>query len=427
MRQSQLFTKTRKHSPTDEVAKNAQLLIRAGFIHKEMAGVYSLLPLGLRTIKKIESIIREEMNALGGQEVELTALQDKQLWQKTDRWSDELVDVWFKTKLQSGGELGLSFTHEEPLTAIMAEYVSSYRDLPLSVYQFQTKFRNETRAKSGIMRGREFLMKDLYSFSRTQAEHDAFYEKAGVAYGKIFSRVGLGDKTYMTFASGGSFSKFSHEFQTLSDVGEDTIFVDEIKKVAINKEVYGDAVLESLGLNKDTLVEKKAIEVGNIFSLGTKFSESLKLSFKNESGTETPVIMGSYGIGLGRLMGVVVETLSDDAGIVWPASIAPFDVHLIRLGDSEGTMRQADELYESLKGSGVEVLYDDRGEQAGTKFADADLIGIPLRLVVSDKTVAAGQVEAKNRATGETIMWGEQDAHNGSVQEYILGLKKQLA
>ncbi|MDE2188753.1 MAG: prolyl-tRNA synthetase, partial [Patescibacteria group bacterium] len=259
MRQTQLFTKTRREAPKDEVSKNAQLLIRAGFIHKEMAGVYSYLPLGLRVMENIVRVIREEMNAIGGQELHLTALQDAEIWKKTGRWDDGVVDNWFKTKLKNETELGLGFTHEEPLTNLMRDYISSFRDLPFSVYQFQTKFRNETRAKSGIMRGREFLMKDLYSFSKDTSEHEVFYEKAKQAYIKIFGRLGLGESTYVTFASGGSFSKYSHEFQTITDAGEDIIYVDEGKKIAVNKEVLNDEVLKDLGLKRGELVEKKAV------------------------------------------------------------------------------------------------------------------------------------------------------------------------
>lgn len=405
MRQSQLFTKTRKDVPKDEVAKNAQLLIRGGFIHKEMAGAYSYLPLGLRVFKKIEQVIREEMNAIGGQEIELTALQSPELWSKTDRWSDENVDVWFKSKLKSGADIGLGFTHEEPLTALMAEYVSSYKDLPKYVYQFQAKFRNELRAKSGIMRTREFVMKDMYSFSRTEEEFREFYEKAADAYMKVFTRVGLGSCTYRTFASGGSFSKFSDEFQTLCSSGEDVIYLNKVKNIAINKEVYQDAVLKDLGLTKDELSEEKAIEVGNIFPLGTRFSQALGLSYKDESGKERPVVMGSYGIGPGRLMGTVVEVLSDDKGIVWPKEIAPYEVHMLSIhGGNEEVVAEADRLYELLREHDIDVLYDDRDVRAGEKFADADLIGIPTRLVVSEKTISAGGVELSSRTGGTTSL-----------------------
>lgn len=402
MKQSQLFTKTRKEAPKDEVSKNAELLIRAGYIHKEMAGVYSYLPLGLRVLKKIEQIIREEMNAIGGQEISLTALQDKKVWETTNRWDDKVVDNWFKTKLKNDTEVGLGFTHEEPLTLIMGEYVRSFRDLPVYAYQFQTKFRNEQRAKSGIMRGREFLMKDLYSFSPDEKSHESFYEKSQDAYKKVFDRVGLGDRTFMTFASGGSFSKYSHEFQTLTEAGEDTIFVDENKKIAVNKEVLDDAVLKDLGLKKGDLVEKKAVEVGNIFSLGTRFSDALDLKYLDEKGEKKPVIMGSYGIGLGRVMGTVAEVLSDENGLVWPRKIAPFQIHLVALPDKEGkVMKSANELYESLAKKGIEVLFDDRDARAGEKFADSDLIGIPVRVVVSEKTMAEGVVEVKDRKTGD--------------------------
>jgi len=410
MRQSHLFTKTRKDAPKDEVAKNAQLLIRAGYVYKEMAGVYTYLPLGLRVLTKIQNIIREEVNALGGQEMLLTTLQDKKIWEKTNRWSDAVVDNWFKSKLANGADVGLASTHEEPLTHLLAEYVNSYRDLPFSAYQFQTKFRNEARAKSGIMRGREFLMKDLYSFSKDDAEHQVYYEKAKIAYKNIYARVGLGDRTYMTFALGGSFSKFSHEYQTITDAGEDLIYVDEKKGIAVNKEALDDAILKELGLDRATLVERKAVEVGNIFSLGTKFSGALELNYKDEKGEMKPVIMGCYGIGLGRVMGTVVEALSDDKGIVWPESIAPFKAHLILVPSKDGAAREAaDKLYASLTATGVEVLYDDRDLRPGEKFADADLMGMPYRIVVSEKTIAVGAHELKHRATGAIEQLAEKD------------------
>lgn len=413
MKQSKLFTKTRKEAPKDEVAKNAELLIRAGYIHKEMAGVYSMLPLGLKVLNKIVDVIRKEMNAIGGQEMHMTALQDKKLWDTTNRWDDDVVDNWFKTKLKNDAEAGLAFTHEEPLTSIMTEYVDSYRDLPIYAYQFQTKFRNETRAKSGIMRGREFLMKDLYSFSRDEKEHSEFYEKAKKAYSHIFNEVGLGDRTYMTFASGGSFSKYSHEFQTLTEAGEDVIYVSDKKKIAVNKEVLNDEVLGDLGLDKSDLSEKKAVEVGNIFSLGTRFSEALNLKYKDEGGGEKFVVMGSYGIGPGRLMGTVAEVLSDDKGLVWPMSIAPFHIHLVLLNDKDGKAKQtADGLYNKLTKKGIEVLYDDRDLRPGEKFADSDLIGIPTRIVISEKTIAENIIEVKDRKTGEVQKISESEFLN---------------
>lgn len=403
MRQSQLFTKTRREAPSDEVSKNAQLLIRAGYIHKEMAGVYDLLPLGLRTFNKVVGVIRDEMNKIGGVELHLSALQNPEVWQKTDRWDDAKVDNWFKTQLQQGGTLGLGFTHEEPLTALMKDHISSYKDLPTYAYQFQTKFRNETRAKSGLMRTREFVMKDLYSFSKDAKEHETFYERAADAYTKIFERIGLGGQTYKTFASGGSFSQFSHEFQTVCDAGEDTIYIDDAKKMAINKEVYDEPkVYETTGINKATLREAKAIEVGNIFTLGTRFSNALGLTYKDAEGKEVPVFMGSYGIGPARLMGTVVELLSDAKGIVWPEEIAPFRVHLVEItSDNADVHVEAAELYRELTSAGIEVLWDDRDARAGEKFADSDLIGIPLRIVVSEKTLAAGKFECVERATGK--------------------------
>ena len=410
MRQSALFTKTRKEAPKDEVAKNAQLLIRGGYIHKEMAGAYSYLPLGLRVLNNIIEIIREEMNAIGGQEITLTALQSPLNWQKTDRWSDESIDVWFKTELKGGGELGLGTTHEEPLTALMTEYIQSYKDLPRYVYQFQTKFRNELRAKSGIMRTREFIMKDLYSFSTNEKEFRTFYEQCAAAYKKVFERVGLGAITYRTFASGGSFSKYSDEFQTICDAGEDIIYVHPGKNIAVNKEVYTDEVLKDLGIQKSELQEKKAIEVGNIFPLGTRFSDALGLTYKDDGGKAKPVIMGSYGIGPGRLMGAVVEALSDEKGIMWPKEVAPFQVHLVSIaGGNAEVASEADRIYELLQENGIEVLYDDRDARAGEKFADSDLIGIPTRLVVSEKTMSQGGIELVNRSDGKTIFVSDSE------------------
>ena len=405
MRQSHLFTKTRREAPKDEVAKNAQLLIRAGYINKEMAGVYSFLPLGLRVMNKIIGVIREEMDAIGGQEVHLTALQDKKTWETTGRWSDEVVDNWFKTKLKGGAELGLSFTHEEPLTKLMKDHVRSFRDLPSAIYQFQTKFRNEERAKSGILRGREFLMKDLYSFNVDEKSHGEFYERAKEAYVRIFDRLGLGAQTYVTFASGGSFSKYSHEFQTVLEAGEDTIFVHEGKKLAINKEVLNEEVLKDLGIDKKDLVEKKAVEVGNIFSLGTRFSNAFELHYKDAEGKSKPVVMGSYGIGPGRVMGTIVEVHADERGLVWPEAVAPFAVHLVALFDEAGVVEgAASELYEKLVKKGVEVLYDDRDAGAGEKFGDSDLMGIPKRYIISEKTLKSGEVEMKDRLTGKVEM-----------------------
>lgn len=398
MRQTQLFTKTKKEAPKDEVSKNAQLLIRGGFVCKEMAGAYDYLPLGLRVLNKIIGIIREEMNAIGGQELALTALQDKELWQKTDRWDDEKVDVWFKSALKNGTEIGFGWTHEEPLTRLMRSQISSYRDLPVLAYQFQTKFRNETRAKSGIMRTREFIMKDLYSFARTEEEHARIYAEVRAAYVRIFERVGLGGQTYAAFASGGAFSKYSEEFQTVSDAGEDLISIDAGSGQALNKEVLSDEVLADLGLKQENLAEKKSIEVGNIFTLGTKFSEPLGLTFKDETGKPQPVIMGCYGIGPGRVMGTIAEVLSDEAGLVWPESVSPFRVHLISLGADE----KASEIYEQLSASGIEVLYDDRDERAGEKFADSDLYGIPYRVTIGKRSLESGMAEVRKRATGET-------------------------
>ncbi|OHA88358.1 MAG: prolyl-tRNA synthetase [Candidatus Zambryskibacteria bacterium RIFCSPHIGHO2_01_FULL_43_25] len=411
MLQSKLFSKTRRESPKDDVSKNASILIRAGFINKEMAGVYSFLPLGLRTLNKIIQIIREEMDALGGQELLMSALQEKETWEASDRWDDDVVDVWFKTKLKNNTEIGLATTHEEPLTKLLTEHIHSYRDLPTLVYQFQTKFRNELRAKGGLLRTREFIMKDLYSFCRDKEEHGKVYESLKKAYVKIFERVGLGDITYLTFASGGSFSPYSHEFQTVTLAGEDNIYVDEGKRIAVNAEVLKDEVLSDLGLKKEDLIPKKAIEVGNIFTLGTRFSEALGLVYADEAGVKKPVFMGSYGIGPARLMGTIIEALGSDNEMIWPENVAPFRVHLINLGNDKNAKEQTLKIYKTLTDKGVEVLCDDRdGATAGEKFGDADLIGIPLRVVVSEKSISSGGVEFVDRRDGKVSIISAKEA-----------------
>ena len=402
MRISQLFTKTSKTAPADEVARNAQLLIRAGFIHKEMAGVYAYMPLGVRVLENIKQIIREEMNGIGGQEVMMTALQPKNIFEKTDRWDDAKVDNWFKTKLVNGTELGLGLTHEEPIVDALAPYINSYKDLPIFVYQIQNKFRNELRAKSGLLRGREFVMKDMYSFARSQEEHLALYEQAALAYHRVYARLGIGDITYRTAADGGIFTeRFSDEFQTLSPIGEDTIYVDEEKRLAINEEVYTDENLAKLGLDKSKLVEKKGVEVGNIFPLETKYTDALDVYYTDENGDKQHIVMGCYGIGVSRLMGVIAEHFSDDKGLVWPEDIAPAKVYLVQIG-GEASMQHATALYEELTAKGIEVLFDDRDERPGTKFADAELMGIPYRVTVSDRLMEAGQYEFTERRTSKT-------------------------
>ncbi len=402
MRMSQLFTKTRKQAPAGEEAKNAQLLIRAGFIHKEMAGVYAYLPLGFKVLKNIEQVVREEMNAAGGQELAMTTLQPKDIWEKTDRWDDKKVDNWFKTKLTNGTELGVGLTHEEPIVDVLKDYINSYRDLPVSVYQIQNKYRNELRAKSGLLRGREFLMKDLYSFARTQEEHEKIYDSFVKAYHKVYDRMGLGDITYRTYADGGIFTpRFSDEFQTLSEVGEDTIYLDEEKKIAINEEIYTDENLKKLGLDKSKLVEKKAVEVGNTFHLESKYTDALDVYFTDEEGKQKSIIGAAYGLGVSRLMGVIAEHFSDDKGLVWPEAIAPAQVYLVRIGDNPEVVKKADELYEKLNKKNISVLYDDRNERPGEKLADSELIGIPHRVVVSERLTEKSQYEYTARNSGQ--------------------------
>lgn len=403
MRLSKLFTKTSKTVPADEVAKNAQLLIRAGFIHKEMAGVYVYMPLGLKVLENIKRIVREEMNAVGGQEVMMTTLQPKEIWEKTDRWDDAKVDNWFKTKLVNGTELGVGFTHEEPIVDMVSGYVNSYKDLPFSVYQIQNKFRNELRAKSGLLRGREFLMKDMYTFSRDQEQHMNEYEKVVKAYYKVFDRLGIGNITYRTHADGGVFTpRFSDEFQTISDMGEDIIYVDESKKIAINESVFTDENISKLGLNKNDLVQKKGSEVANTFHLESKYTDALGLYYTDEKGERQSIIMGCYGIGVSRLMGVIAELFSDDKGLVWPESIAPAEVYLVSIG-SEAAIDHCDELYSQFISAGIEVLYDDRNVRPGQKFTDSELMGIPYCVTVSDRTLDSNTYEFTERKSGQKM------------------------
>jgi prolyl-tRNA synthetase len=395
MRQSKLFTKTTKDNPKGEEAKNAQLLIRAGFINKEMAGVYSFLPLGLKVMKNIEEIIREEMNqTLEAQEIFMSALHPVENYKKTGR---DNIDILFDTKLATGRDLVLGQSHEEIVVPLVKNHLFSYRDLPFSVYQIQNKFRNELRAKSGILRGREFLMKDLYSFHQDEEGLVDYYEKAKEAYKNIFEKVGIGDKTYLTFADGGTFSKYSHEFQTVTEAGEDLIYLCEDCNLAINEEIIEEQKsCPNCKKDKNKLVKKKSIEVGNIFKLKRKFSDPFDLSYTDEEGEEKPVYMGCYGIGVGRLMGSVVEINSDQKGMIWPESIAPFKIHLIAIG--EKAEEKAEEIY---KNSEEEILYDDRRGGVGEKFADADLIGLPYRIVISDKTLKEDSVEVKKRGQKE--------------------------
>lgn len=404
MRQSDLFTKTHKEAPSDEVSRNAQLLIRAGYVDKLMAGAYTYLPLGLRVLKRIENIIREEINKAGGQEILMPALQPKENWDTTKRW-DIYQDVFYKTDSLYGGTAVLGPTHEEIVTPLVSQFVSSYRDLPVAVYQFQDKFRQEKRPKSGLLRGREFLMKDLYSFHANEADFEMYYEIIKKAYVEIYKRCGIGHKTFVTYASGGTFSQFSHEFQTVTPAGEDLIYVCDKCSVAINKEIkHEHAVCPEC--KADTFKEEKAIEVGNIFPLKSRFADAFNFQYKDEKGELQPIIMGCYGIGLGRVMGAVTEALADDKGLVWPESIAPFKVHLVALPGKDGAavVQAADNLYRELRNTGVDVLYDDREVSAGNKFADSDLMGIPYRVVVSEKTLANGEAEVKTRATGAVQM-----------------------
>lgn len=401
VKQSDLFTKTKREAPSEEVSFNSQLLTRAGYISRLGAGIYSFLPLGNRVLYKIEGIVREEIKTLGAHEILMPALHPKENWERTGRWTK--LDVLFKLKGAGDRDFALGATHEEIVTPLLQSFVGSYRDLPTAVFQIQTKFRNEARAKSGLLRGREFRMKDLYSFHLEQSDLDQYYERATALYEKIFIRCGIGEKTYCTTASGGSFSRYSHEFQTVTEHGEDTIYLLPGTKRAINKEIIADtdALREILpaGVSVGDLQERKAIEVGNIFKLGTRFSDAFDFQVTGSDGKQHPILMGCYGLGPSRVMGTVVECLSDSKGLVWPKEIAPFNIHLLSLHSTDDEQRVANDLAAKMCRAGFEVLYDDRSDAtAGEKFSDSDLLGIPIRVVVSKRSLAAGGVEVKERS-----------------------------
>jgi prolyl-tRNA synthetase len=402
---SHIFTKTSKDALSDASSKNADLLVRAGYIAKTMAGVYSFLPLGLRVLRHIESIVREEMNAIGAQEILLSALSPKEYWETTGRWDPKVLDVLFHLPAAGDQEYGLNPTHEEIITPLMKQFIRSYRDLPFAAYQIQTKFRNELRAKSGLLRGREFLMKDMYSFHTDQEDLERFYAKAQHAYMQIFARLGFSNTTYLTYASGGSFSKYSHEYQILLENGEDIIYVSEEaeqqgKRIAINKEIYVPGETECPVTGGKKFREERASEAGNIFMLGTRFSKAFELLYTSSSGAMTEVIMGCYGIGISRLMGIMAEACSDEHGLRWPEAIAPALVLITPLAKhtDEDSYIKAKELYDILMTNNIDVLFDDRIEQStGSRLADADLLGIPYRIVVSPKTLAQDKIEFKKR------------------------------
>lgn len=399
MRYSEQFARTSKNAPADTESVNARLLTQAGFVDQLMAGVYSYLPLGLRVLRKIENVVREEMNALGAEEVLMPTLHPKANWQTTGGWDN--IDVLFKINSRTGNEYALGQSEEEVVTPLVLSRAFSYKQFPLKVYQIHWKYRDELRAKSGIMRGREFFMKDMYSFHTSQEDFDRFYQEAKQSYLRIFKRLGLVAKA--TEASGGAFSKkVSYEFMVLTEAGEDDILYCEECDYCVNVEIAktkeGD---KCSACGKGSLQAARASEVGNVFDLGKKYGEDFALAYTDENGKKQYPVMGCYGIGISRAMGVIVEKNHDAQGMAWPKSVAPALVHLVRLGDDAEVATSADALYNELIQHGVEVLYDDRGETAGVKFADADLIGLPLRLTISKKTLADDVVEWKERTATE--------------------------
>jgi len=401
MKYGKLFGKTLREAPKEAESISHKLLARAGFIDQLAAGIYTFLPLGWRTHQKIAEIIREEMDALGGQEFSMPVLSPKALWQETGRW--QTIDPpLFITRDRHDKEYALGPTHEEVITDLARRFVKSYKDLPFAAYQIQDKFRNELRSTGGLLRTREFFMKDLYSFHADEKDFQAYFKKAIAAYLKIFSRAGL--KVLVSQASGGSIGgDITYEFQVPAKVGEDIVFFCESCGFAINKQFAEEkGVKGTCPECKKKLSETRAIEAGQVFSLGTKYSKSMGARFVDKDGKEKPIIMGCYGIGVGRLMAAIVEVHHDEKGIVWPDQVAPYQVHLIGIGDQKSVTNQAEEIYEKLQKKGVEVLFDDRDESPGVKLADADLIGIPERWVVSEKTLEKDSVEVKKRSEKAT-------------------------
>jgi prolyl-tRNA synthetase len=392
MRQSEFFETTLKNPPKDETSINAKLLIKSAFVEKVGAGIYSFLPLGFRVLRKIEKIIREEMIKIGGREILMPALHPKEYWQQTGRWKN--FDALYRIKGKENREYALGPTHEEIVVPLAKKFLNSYKSLPFYLFQIQTKFRDEPRAKSGLLRGREFLMKDLYSFHKDEKDLENYYQKALKAYREIFKRCGL--RAILAEASGGSFSKFSHEFQVATKGGEDIVFVSGCG-FARNKEIFKEKPKNCPVCGKKLKAEKTT-EVGNIFKLKTKYSDPFGLKFKDENGKEKPVVMGCYGIGISRLMAAIVEVNNDEKGIIWPEEVAPFAVHLLCLGSEKRIKNESDKIYKKLIEKGLEVLFDDRDDKsAGEKFADSDLMGIPWRAVVSGRTLKAGKLEIKKR------------------------------
>lgn len=394
MRQSELFFKPKKEFPKDAVSISHKYLLRADFIEQSISGVYRFLPLGFRVLKKIEAIVRQEMERLGAQEVFLTTLQNKNLWLETKRW-ENIDPPLFILKDRHNKETALAPTHEEEITDIVRKRVNSYKDLPFSLFQIQNKFRNEMRATSGLLRMREFLMKDLYSFHSEEKDLINFYEKVKKSYFNIFKKCGL--KTLCVEASSGTIGgNLSHEFMVLNESGEDKVLICQNCDFSANIEKTGR--IKNCPKCGKKIEEKNAIEVGHIFNLGTKYSRAMSANFKDKDGKEKPIIMGCYGIGLPRLLATIVEVHHDEKGIIWPETVAPFSVHLITIENNKEIKKTAEKLYKEFIKAGIEILYDNRENKGpGEKFAEADLIGIPWRLLLSKKTLQKRFIEVKKR------------------------------
>lgn len=401
LQMSQNSFKTMKNQLSSADNESTKYLLQAWYIRQELAGAFNFLPLGLKVLNNIKKVITRNLETLWAQEILMSSLGAKEKWEKTGRAG---IDILFKVPFSESKDKYnfLNPTHEEIVTPLMSEFINSYKDLPMAVFQTQTKFRNEKRAKSGILRGREFLMNDMYSFHVDQKSLDEMYEKVIEVYKNIFKELWIWEDTYLTYASWGAFSKYSHEFQTLTLLGEDSIYVDKKNKIALNKEIVDDeSVKEEF---KDNIFEEaRGSEVGNIFKLGTKFTDAFDVNYIDKDGQKRRVYMWCYGIGVSRTMWIIAEKFLDEKWLVRPENIAPYDYYVIRIGDEQVDV-EAKKTIEILENAGKTVIYDDRDIGFWQKAKDADLLWIPKRIIVSEKTLAQGGVEYKSRTAEWTYI-----------------------
>ena len=401
---SKLLLPTLKDAPQEAEVISHKLMLRAGMIRRVASGIYTWLPLGLKVLRKIETIVREEMDSSGAQEVLMPMVQPKELWEETNRW-EKMGPELLRIQDRHNRDFCLGPTHEEVITDLIRNNVKSYKELPLNIYQIQTKFRDEVRPRYGVMRGREFLMKDSYSFNEDEACLQETYLTMRDTYKKIIERIGL-DYKIVAADSGAIGGDASEEFHVLAETGEDTIAISDASEYAINTELLlkeGEDIASLEGKpspdGKGVIQIKKGIEVGHIFQLGKVYAEDMKANVLNKEGKASTLFMGCYGIGVSRLVAAAIEQNNDDKGIVWPHSIAPFDINIIAIGYSKDQKitDASIKLYSELKDMGYEVLLDDRKDGYGTKMKDSELIGVPLNIIIGKKFIETNEIELKSR------------------------------